>query len=317
MDMAGELLAEPVDVLHCYVDDCNIVGLVAGLIAQTPAIVLSVRNGNPTNFPGLLRPWMKPWYEAVCGIDGIGLSSNSEAGARDYERWLESPSGSIGVIRNAFVPPPLPTSEEVARIRQEFGLADGIPVIAGVFRLHPEKRPLLFVRLIARLHRQLPNLRVLLAGVGVMEAAVRQEIARLRLQNVVHLLGQRKDLPAILAASDVMLLVSDWEGTPNAVIESQYVGCVPVVTDAGGTAEAIVPGATALLLEQNDFEGIVHGVLELLRNPNRRAAMARAGRSMITDRFNARRAHEETLALYMRLLTAGRNAAASGLRPAA
>ena len=176
---------------------------------------------------------------------------------------------------------------------------------------------MLFVRLIARLHRQLPNLRVLLAGVGVMEAAVRQEIAQLRLQNVVHLLGQRKDLPAILAASDVMLLVSDWEGTPNAVIESQYVGCVPVVTDAGGTAEAIVPGATALLLEQNDFERIVSGVLELLRNPNRRAAMARAGRSMITDRFNARRAHEETLALYMRLLTAGRNAAASGLRPAA
>ena len=45
------------DVLHCYVDDCNVVGALAGALAGTTAVVLSFRNGNPTNFPGLLRPW--------------------------------------------------------------------------------------------------------------------------------------------------------------------------------------------------------------------------------------------------------------------
>ena len=302
MDMAGELLAEPVDVLHCYVDDCNIVGLIAGLIARTPAIVLSMRNGNPTNFPGLLRPWMKPWYEATIGMEGIGLSSNSAAGARDYEHWLNLPPGAIGVIRNAFVPPPMPTVGEIARVRQEFNLTDGTPVIAGVFRLHPEKRPLRFVQLIARLNAELPHLRVLLAGVGVLERAVRKEIRRRGIQDVISLVGQRRDLPAILSASQVMLLVSDWEGTPNAVLESQYLGCVPVVTDAGGTAEAIIPGETGLLFAQNDLEEIAAGVLELLKNPVRRAAMARTGKDFVLAQFALKQAYMDTTALYRRLL---------------
>src|SRR5262249_20218998 len=87
-DLLGELLTDPVDVLHCYVDDCNVVGALAGALAGTPAVVLSFRNGNPTNFPGLLRPWMLPVYRATLARRGVRLSSNSEMGARDYERWL-------------------------------------------------------------------------------------------------------------------------------------------------------------------------------------------------------------------------------------
>src|SRR5205085_658575 len=67
IDLVGELLTDPVDVLHCYVDDSNVAGLVAAALAGTPGVVLSFRNGNPTHFPGLFRPWMRPWYRAALG----------------------------------------------------------------------------------------------------------------------------------------------------------------------------------------------------------------------------------------------------------
>src|SRR5207245_1517505 len=120
-------------------------------------------------------------------------------------------------LRNAFVPPPMPAAETVARFRQDMGLQPTTPVLAGVFRLDPEKRPLFFLSLIARLRSQMPNLRVLMAGCGILENDVKAEIERLGLANVVHLLGQRQDIPVILAASQVMLLTSEVEGTPNVV----------------------------------------------------------------------------------------------------
>ncbi|HMF15530.1 MAG TPA: glycosyltransferase, partial [Gemmataceae bacterium] len=111
LDLLGDLLANPVDVLHCYVDDCNVVGAIAGSLAGTPAIVLSFRNGNPTHFPGLLRPWMLPWYRAVLGRPGLRSCANSEMGARDYEAWLGLPEQTTPVVRNAFAPPAVPDQD--------------------------------------------------------------------------------------------------------------------------------------------------------------------------------------------------------------
>src|SRR5262249_53514266 len=159
--------------LHCYVDDCNSVGVIAACLAGVPAVVLSFRNGNPTHFPGLLRPWMYPWYRTTLGQPGLRLSSNSVTGARDYERWLRPSPDSTPIIRNAFHPFRVPSPEEALRCRAELGIASGAPVVAGIFRLQPEKRPAYFVECVARLRQRVPGLRVLLAGVGPLETDVR------------------------------------------------------------------------------------------------------------------------------------------------
>jgi len=297
-DLLGELLTRPADVLHCYVDDCNSVGAIAACLAGVPAVVLSFRNGNPTNFPGLLRPWMYPWYRATRGRPGIRLSSNSVLGARGYERWLGLAPDSTPIIRNAFHPFPVPSREEALRCREELGIAADAPVVAGIFRLQPEKRPGYFVECVARLRQRVPGLRVLMAGVGPLETAVRAKVAELGLGAVVLMLGQRPDVPRLLAASDVLLLVSDWEGTPNILLEAQHCGCVPVATDAGGSAEALDPGRSGVLVGLNDVEGTVAAVAELLGDPGKRRHMADAGRAFVAEKFDPRALHEGNLRLY-------------------
>jgi glycosyltransferase involved in cell wall biosynthesis len=284
-DLVGELLTDPVDVLHCYVDDCNVIGLIAAALAGTPAVVLSCRNGNPSNFPGLFRPWMRPWYRAVRNRRGLILSSNSEAGARDYERWLAPPAGSIPVVRNGFEPPTVPGRAEVRHWRRELGLGPDVPVVAGVFRLDREKRPLLFLDCVDRLRRRVPGLRAVLAGVGPMEGAVRTGITERGLTGVVHLLGQRRDVPTILAGSDVLLLTSDWEGTPNVLLEAQHCGCVPVATNAGGSPEAVRHDVTGLLVDRDDVDGMVEAVAGLFADPVRRLRLAAAGPAFVAERF--------------------------------
>jgi glycosyltransferase involved in cell wall biosynthesis len=319
-DLLGELLANPVDVLHCYVDDCNVVGAIAGCLAGTPAVVLSFRNGNPTHFPGLFRPWMLPWYKAVLapspyplplggeesrvrGRPGVRLCANAEMGARDYEAWLGLPERCVPVIRNAFAPPAVPDPNEAKQWRRSHGIPLDAPLVAGVFRLQPEKRPLYFVECVARLRSLVPNLRVVLAGVGELEEATRRYIGGLKLEAVVTLLGQRPDVPLILAASDVLLLVSDWEGTPNIILEAQHLGCVPVATDAGGSREAMVPGETGALVGLHAIDETVRELTCLLGDPARRRRMAAAGRAFVADRFAPARLHEANMRLYRQALT--------------
>lgn len=304
-DLLGELLTDPVDVLHCYVDDCNVVGALAGALAGTPAVVLSFRNGNPTNFPGLFRPWMLPAYRAVLGRGGLRLSANSESGARDYELWLGLAEGSVPVVRNALEPPPVPGRDEALRWRAELGIPADAPVVAGVFRLQPEKRPLYFLECVDRLRRIVPKVRAVIAGVGDLESQVREAIAAAGLDGVVTLLGQQREVAHILAGSDVLLLTSDWEGTPNVLLEAQHVGCVPVATEAGGSGEALSPWETGLLVRLHDVDGAVAAVAGLLADAGRRRRMAAAGRAFVAARFNPEALYEGNLRLYREALADG------------
>jgi glycosyltransferase involved in cell wall biosynthesis len=298
LDLLGELLANPVDVLHCYVDDCNIVGVIAGCLAGVPAIILSFRNGNPTHFPGLLRPWMLSWYRTVLDWPGVKLCANAEMGARDYEDWLGLPKGSVPIIRNAFAPPLLPDRESAMQWRRAHGIPVDVPLVAGVFRLQPEKRPLYFVECVNRLRSLVPNVRVVLAGVGELESAVSRRIDELKLENTLTLLGQRQDVPAILAASDALLLVSDWEGTPNILLEAQHCGCVPIATDAGGSREAMLPGKTGILVPLNALEETVQELAQLLRNADKRQQMAIAAQGFVNEHFAPDRLHAANMSIY-------------------
>ena len=304
-DLVGELLTDPVDVLHCYVDDCNVAGVIAAALAGTPAVILSFRNGNPSRFPGLFRPWMEPWYRAILNRNGVRLSANSEAGARDYERWLGLSAGAIPVVRNAFEPPPLPSRAEALCWRKQLGIAAEVPVVAGVFRLQTEKRPLYFLECIARLRHMVPDLRVVLAGVGYLEAQVRRQITAMKLDEVVILLGQQRDIPTLLAGSDVLLLVSTWEGTPNVLLESQHCGCIPVATDAGGSREALLAGVTGMLVGLDDLESTVRTVAELLADPDRRRRLAEAGKTFVAERFAPDCLYEHNLRLYRAAMVDG------------
>lgn len=298
LDLLGELLLDPVDVLHCYVDDCNIVGGIAACLAGVPRVVLSFRNGNPTHFPGLLRPWMKPWYDVLKGHLAVRFCSNSAAGARDYEAWLGLPRESVPVVPNAFIAPPVPPASDRLVKRRELGIAADAPLVAGVFRLHPEKRPLYFLECVAAIRAAVPDLRVVLAGVGPLEADVRAAVARLGLADTVLLLGQHKEVPRLLAAADVLLLVSDWEGTPNVVLEAQHCGCVPVATAAGGTPEALADGVTGHLVGLHDRAGTARLVVALLQDAGRRRRLAAAGPGFVREHFSPEALVRANLALY-------------------
>ncbi len=183
-----------------------------------------------------------------------------------------------------------------AAARRALGFPPGAIIAGAIGRLERQKRFDLLLDAFAQLSSRHPQLRLAVAGGGSLEAALRAQADRLRLNGSVRLLGARGDIVTLHHGFDLFVQSSEYEGTPNAVLEAMALETPVVATAAGGTAELVRDGIDALVVEPRDVRGLVAAIDEAVRNPDamrRRAASARA-RVETTLSFEARtRALEE------------------------
>lgn len=297
---ATHVAAAAPDVLHAALDKTNLLGAIAGVAAGVPRIVLSMRNVNPTHFPYLDVPWFQRWYRLAAAVPGLVLSANSAAGGADYAQWIGVPGEAVRTVHNGLDEAALrvPADDEVAALRRELGIGAGDPVLAGVFRLSAEKRPFLWLEVVAALRREQPDLHALHVGHGPDHAAVVQRIAALGLQDCVHLLGRRPDPFAALCAADLLLLTSTFEGIPNVALEAQWLERPVVCTAAGGSVEAVQHGVTGFVVDEPTVPPLAAACATILRDRELGRRMGRAGRAFVTSTFAVDRMVEGSLALY-------------------
>ena len=115
-------------------------------------------------------------------------------------------------------------------------------------------------------------------------------------------LGERSDVPRLLAAADVALLTSHEEGFSNVVLEGMAAGLPMVVTDVGGNAEAVLDGATGLSCRRVTPKAIGEAILRLAGDPGLRSSLGAAGRKRVADHFSMDACLNAHLELYRALL---------------
>jgi len=250
--------------------------------------VLAARNMSPLRFPYLYAHWYRPWYRLLARSDRVTFLNNSRAGAADYATWLGLPVDRFTVIGNAVdsAGAPRPDPEAVRAFRESIGVPDRAPLVAGIFRLSEEKRPLVFVEVLARLLRRVPEARAIHAGIGPLEAPFRRALEQAGLADRVTLLGRREDVPVLLSASTALVLTSIQEGMPNVLLEAQSYGCPVVATRAGGAPDCLIPGVTGFLLARDDSVGMAEALHRLVTDAALHAAMAEAGARLVRERFS-------------------------------
>jgi glycosyltransferase involved in cell wall biosynthesis len=145
-----------------------------------------------------------------------------------------------------------------------------------------------------------PDAQIVIVGDGPERAALVERAARLT--NVVFL-PYSPPAARYLRALDVYVLPSAWEAFSIGVLEAQACGVPQVVTDVGGTREA-VDAETGIVVPPHDPARMADAIDELLGDPGRRAAMADASRARHAERFTVERMVAETAAVYERVLQA-------------
>lgn len=263
----------------------------AALLAGVPRIVLRFNSLTPEIYaPYRKSPsWLRAQFRLFASVPRIHMLCNSRAGARALEQWMGIGAGRISVISNAIDTAVVACAkpEAVAAFRAEVGADPGTPLVAGVFRLVPEKNGRDFIAVLRLLRERLPNLRIVHAGPGPLADVFRNALDNAGLLSSTTLLGGTLNIPLVLQSSQALLCTSKLEGLANIWLEAMFYGCPPVVMDVGGAKDAIEHGISGFVHPPGDIEGMCISLYELLHDVDLAAAMAEAGRKRVLRYFTA------------------------------
>jgi glycosyltransferase involved in cell wall biosynthesis len=240
---------------------------------------------------------MDPVYAALCALPNVVFLNNSRAGAASYVEWLRLEPDRIKVVYNGLDIGPIDDAATPA-VRSQLGVPEGAPLVGGVFRFYPEKRPLLWLEVVPRVARTNPEAWFVLFGQGILEPEKAKAARDLGLTHCLLLRGIVDDVLPVMRSLDVFLLTSYGEGVPNVVLEAQWAGTPVVATKAGGIAEALELGVSGWIVDPPEAGRLAHHVSWLLGDAAARARARAAGPELIRARFGLQRMIDETVQAY-------------------
>jgi glycosyltransferase involved in cell wall biosynthesis len=293
LSLRGILRRERVDVLHAHMFGSNVGGTVIGRLARVPVIVA---HEHTWSFEG--RPLRRFVDREVIGRG----STVFVAVSRDDRRKMIEIEGvdpeKILHVPNGIAPPPPPSGADV---RSELGIPPGVPLIGTVSVLRPQKALDVFVRASAELLRENPDLRVLLAGDGPLKGELTELVHGLGVQDRLLMPGYRSDASDVIAALDVAISSSAFEGSPLAVMEYMESARPIVATRVGGVPDLIEDGVNGLLVEAGDDAALAAAIRRMLADPEAARRMGEAARERRRREFTVELMVRRFEALYERL----------------
>lgn len=167
---------------------------------------------------------------------------------------------------------------------------------------HPVKQHDMFLRVAARLARRIPQARFVLIGDGPMRPALEALAASLELSDRVLFLGDRRDIPAVLAALDISVMPSSSESLSNVIMESMAAGIPVVASRVGGNSELVQEGKTGLLFPSGDEAQFAAALETLLARPELRKQFGGSARDRALAEYTIPRVRDRYQDLYRSLL---------------
>ncbi len=191
-------------------------------------------------------------------------------------------------------------------MRRALGLPATAFVIGAVGRLEPQKRFDLLLEVFARLRAggggTTHPLHLVIVGDGSLRAALDAQVATLGIGESVTLTGHRTDIARVHDAFDLFVQSSDYEGTPNAVLEAMALESPIVATDVGGTREIARPNEEGLIVPPSNAEALARAITAAIEDPEGLRARADAARRRVEGDLSFARRVARVEEIYERLV---------------
>jgi glycosyltransferase involved in cell wall biosynthesis len=217
----------------------------------------------------------------------------SEAERQAALTWRICPPEKLALIRNGLDVRPY-AALPGRTYRERVGVEPEAELLLAVGGLRAQKGYPRLLRAVAALRRTRPRLRCLIAGDGPDRPLVEQMIAALGLGDVVTLLGERRDVPALLGAADLFVMASIYEGCPYSLLEAMAARAPAVTIRAPGVEEIVAPGAGWMV----PAEDLPAALTEALDHPQEAARRAERAHELVASRFRLEDMLAQTAALY-------------------
>lgn len=290
-------------IVHTHSSKAGILGRLAARLAGVPIIVHTVHGWSFHDRMSSFRRGIYVMLERMAARWSDALIVVAE---KDIEKGLQHGIGLPNQYRMFRSAIPLDAFEpdQVCQleIREELGIKPDVPVLGNVGRLSPQKNPLDWVRVAGRIAEVIPACWFLLVGDGPLRREVETLISEVGIADRTILTGIRRDVPRMLAAMDVFLITSLWEGLPRVIPQSMAMKVPVVANRADGTVEAIDHCVTGFLCDPGSLEEMSDYCVEILQDPKLRYKMGERGRARALGEYDLNVMISEIDLLYETLL---------------
>ncbi len=295
-----------IDIIHTHLLASDIMGRVAGFLTGKPVVSTVHNSREDFDHEPLRRQWMERWTARLMCRRLVVVS---ETLLDEIAEWYGLPAGRFLAISNGVDTErfrPNPEVDKAAVERSLFG-EDGCdgPLVLSIARLTPQKGLNYLLEAAHKVLAVRPDVRFAIAGLGALQEELESHARSLRLDGKLVFAGARTDIPELLAASDLFVLSSLWEGLPIALLEAMSAGCPVVATEVGGVTEVVQRGALGLLSPPADPDALAEAILRALDDPQATRARGEAARAWVKAHYSMEAWVGKLERLYMRELTKG------------
>jgi len=298
------------DLIHSHLWAANVVARVAGRLAGVP-VVSSIHN---------------PDHEPQAWTDGADVSQRKRHAAKSIDRWtarfgnqrliavsdyvkqsahrhLKFALADIELVYNPIDLDSLSQRPEKSRgeILRECNLPAEALLLLNVARVSPQKGLVYAVRAMPAILREFPNAHLLSVGATTDPLwldQVKRDAEAAGVAERVHILGARRDVQDFLAACDLFIFPSLYEGLGIALIEAMAAGCACVASSAGPIPEIVQHGRDGILVPPADEKALAQAVCALLADDEERKRLGKAAQITARERFEPQQAAERLTQIY-------------------
>lgn len=279
------------DVIQAHLFQGGIVGLIAGKLMRVP--VVHTRHHIDEHYQSGTH--VHRWVDRVVAKKSDHVVVCSVAA----KKWLIEREGvkerHISVINQGFDFSYLnPTSAEIAKAKSDLKFTQDKLNIVCVSRYSRAKGQNYLLVAIKELSQVIPNIFLTFMGPGDSTWLV-ELVDELELGQHINILSARNDVPACLAAADMIIHPSLADSFSQLVIEAQGVGGLLIASDIAAAREQIIDGVTGLIVPPRDSSAIAEAARYLVDNPELAISMRKNGPSHVREKFNWQRMVSEEI----------------------
>ncbi|MEZ5065680.1 MAG: glycosyltransferase family 4 protein [bacterium] len=279
------------DIVHTHTAKAGFLGRLAARLAGVPHIVHTLHGVTfHDHVPGFWRRLYVAlerraarWCDVMISVGEDVRRKYLEEAIGRREQYVTIPSGmNTQPFSEAREHP------ETSRnpVRAEFGLTDDDLVLGMVSRLEARKGWRYFLEAIARLAPDFPHVKAMIVGEGAERATLEGEVRRLGLTDRVVFTGYRSDIARAIAAFDVAVLTSLWEGLPRVLVQYSLLERPIVTFECEGAREIVDDGRNGFVVPSKDVDTLVDRLRRVVASAELRAEFGRLSRERVEGRWD-------------------------------
>ena len=298
MQFARLLLRQQFQVLHSHMFWSSLFASPIAWACRVPIIVETLHG---------TEAWRTGW-KANCAVDRATTYFVSkyvavcESDAQFLKNRKHVAAGKIAIIHNGVDARRFAVSRDARRaIRHALGFTEADSVLIMVARFHPGKGHRVLLETMRQLLPVYPKLKLVCLGEGEGEPELRALCESFGLADCVRMAGYQQNVPEWLAAADINVLPSFYEGLPLTILEAMASRLTTVASNVGGIPEAVQDGVSGLLVPPGDSHRLAEALSLLLCDPARCVRMGHAARERLLQSFVLEQQVSSTEKMYLEL----------------